>query len=107
MAMTNYEGTERRRTAWHLDRKVPIAFLFLLILEAGAFVWWAAELNSLARANAKTNQEQAARLDAFESRERDNGKLVERIVRVETIMESVLRTVNKIDDSMQYSKRNR
>jgi len=107
MAMTNYEGTERRRTAWHLDRKVPIAFLFLLIIEAGAFVWWAAELNSLARENSRTNIEQASRMDAFEARERDNGKLVERIVRVETIMENVLHTVNKIDDSIQYQKRNR
>ena len=39
-AFTNYEHS------WHLDRKVPIAFLIALIIQTGALVWWAATTES-------------------------------------------------------------
>lgn len=104
--MTNYEGTERRTQAWHLDKKVPIVIMLMLIGQGGMFIWWASELNGIVKDNMKVNIEQGKRMDAFEQRERDNVKLSERVVRVETIVENILHTVNRIDESIPERKRN-
>lgn len=34
-----YEGS------WHLDRKVPIAMILTIVMQTGAFVWFAARLD--------------------------------------------------------------
>jgi hypothetical protein len=39
--------------AWHLDKKVPIALIFAILLQTGGIVWWGASaserLNTLER----------------------------------------------------------
>ena len=100
-----YEGDERRRQAWHLDKKVPIALFATLFIQTCAIVWWASEINSATREQAKAHLETVRRISEIESREREGNKLVERVVRVETIMENVLHTVNKIDDALTERKR--
>lgn len=96
----NYEGQERRRQAWHLDKKVPIALFVMLFIQTGAVVWWAAEINSATRENAKALLAMSQRVSEVEGRERDGTKIVERVVRVETIVENVQRTVNRIDNAL-------
>ena len=96
--MKDYEGTERRRTAWHLDRRVTLAFIFTLFMQTGAIGWWASELSHANRENTKNIIEMTKRLGDIETRERDNGKIIERVVRVEAILENVQRTVIRIDE---------
>ena len=103
--MPNYEGEERRVKAWHLDRRVPIAIFIVLFGNLLSGVWYASEVNSAVRKNAADNATTARLVVDIQQRERDNGKLVERVVRVETIMENVLHTVNKIDEAIVNDRR--
>lgn len=32
--------------AWHLDKRVPVAIIFSLILQSAAIVWWASGVTS-------------------------------------------------------------
>lgn len=100
-----YEGEERRRQAWHLDKKVPIALFAMLFLQTVAVVWWAAAIDGATRENAKALLAMIQRVSEAESRERDGTKLVERVVRVETILENVQHTVNRIDNALDERHR--
>lgn len=107
MSELEYSGKERRRQAWHLDKRIPIIFFLTLIMEASAFIWWAAEINILSKRNSDELLAQSKRMDAFEQRERDSSKLTERIVRVETMVEGMVRVVNRIDDSLEKRRQQR
>lgn len=96
----DYNGAERRRQAWHLDRRVPLAIFIVLLGQMLSGVWYASEINSAVKKNAQDTAALSSVVMEMQQRERENGKLVERVVRVETIMENVLHTVNKIDDSL-------
>ena len=100
-----YEGDERRRQAWHLDRRVPIAILIVLLGQMLTGVWYASEMNSAVKKNTEDTATLTQTITEIQQRERESGKLVERVVRVETIMENVLHTVNKIDDALTERKR--
>lgn len=103
----DYHGDERRRQAWHLDKRVPIAIFFLLAGQGLALVYWAGKLSKTVEQTAQQNVELAKRVAEIEERERLNGKLVERLVRVETLMENVYSIVYRIDrkDRADNSKR--
>lgn len=32
--------------AWHLDKRVPLAFILALLIQTGGFVWYASKLDS-------------------------------------------------------------
>ena len=96
---------DEKTREWHLDKKVPITLFIALLIQGAAFVWWAAELNGLVRQSVEINAEQNKRIEAMEQRERDNGKMIERVVRVETMIEEVKRTVNRIDDNLDSQMR--
>lgn len=100
-----YEGEERRRQAWHMDRRVPIAILIVLLGQMLTGVWYASEMNSAVKKNTEDTATLTKTITEIQQREREGGKLVERVVRVETIMENVLHTVNKIDDALTERKR--
>jgi Tfp pilus assembly protein PilO len=51
------------RESWHLDKKVPIALIATLIVQAGGFVWFASKLD------ARVDQ-QASRLERLEAADR-------------------------------------
>lgn len=99
-----YEGAERRK-AWHLDKKVPLALFFLLLSQTGTAIWWASGINSVVKSNAENLTQATIRLQELESREREGGKLVERVVRVETMLENVQQTVNRISNSLEEPRR--
>lgn len=100
-----YEGDERRRQAWHLDRRVPIAIFIVLLGQILSGAWYASEMNSAVKKNSQDTAILTRTIAEIQQRERENVKLVERVVRVETIMENVLHTVNKIDDALTERKR--
>jgi cell shape-determining protein MreC len=35
-----------QKEPWHLDKKIPIAFIFALLLQTGSFIWWASAQNT-------------------------------------------------------------
>jgi hypothetical protein len=67
---------------WHLDKKVPLALILTLALQSGAFIWWAAKADN--------------RLDNLERDRPVSTSQVERIVRLEAKMDSVVDTVNEV-----------
>lgn len=62
-------------TAWHLDKKVPIAMILAIILQTGGMVWWAASAQE--------------RLNALERKAEASAPQAERLARVETKLEAV------------------
>jgi hypothetical protein len=67
---------------WHLDKRVPIALIITMILQTMAVVWWAAKAD-----NRLDNLEKAGSLGSTQA---------ERIVRLETKMDSVADAVNDL-----------
>lgn len=39
---------------WHLDKRIPVAFIFTIILQTGVGVWWAATLQTQVNANTQS-----------------------------------------------------
>jgi hypothetical protein len=105
-----YIGPERRTEAWHLSKKVPVAFLLVLIFQGVALLKWAYEKERDIDQGSILNIEQNKRIDDIEKRERDNAKLVERMVRLETLVEVTNRSISRIEDSLtnnsQYNNQN-
>ena len=100
MSKETYEGHERRRQAWHMDKKVPIALIASLFFQTVALIVWAVRLEGRVEKTELSSAEYHRRLYEIETRERDGNKLVERVVRVETMLENVQSTVNRIDNAV-------
>jgi hypothetical protein len=104
--MEEYTGPERRQAAWHLSKKVPVAFLLALIFQGVALLKWAYEKEKDIALSVATNVEQSKRIDDLEKRERDSAKLTERMVRLETLIEVTNRSVARIEDTINNSSNN-
>jgi hypothetical protein len=74
------------KNQWHLDKKVPTAFLFMLVIHTMAAIWFASRLN--------------ARVESLEAITRNNSLVLERLVRVEVQLDGVKETINRIDQSV-------
>lgn len=37
--------SDSTREPWHLDKRVPVALIFAILLQTGAGFWWAASIN--------------------------------------------------------------
>lgn len=51
---------------WHLDKKVPIAFIFAIVCQTVALVWFFASLSNGLDTNTRDLVRQEARIDAVE-----------------------------------------
>jgi hypothetical protein len=65
---------------WHLDKKVPLALIVTLLVQSGAFIWWAAKADS--------------RLDALERTSNASAPVIERVVRLETKVDAIGDSIN-------------
>ena len=74
-------------TGWHLDRRVPIAFVFVIAMQTAAGIWWAAT--------------QSARMGAIEQWIADNKSVTERLAVIETNQINIQRTVDRIDRKLE------
>lgn len=68
---------------WHIDRRIPIALVLTILIQTGGAVWWLATLNSRV-----SNLEE--KLGAVASQP-------ERLVRVETQVEALTKTMDRIE----------
>lgn len=60
---------------WQIDRKVPLALVFMLLFQTGGAFWWASSLNS--------------RVSTLEDRMTASAPQADRLTRVETKLEAV------------------
>lgn len=68
-------------TPWHLDRKVPMAIIFALLTQAGAFIWWASTMQA-SQDNLRSNDTRIeTRLSKIED---DRPLLLQRLTAIET-----------------------
>ncbi|CAB4171512.1 hypothetical protein UFOVP1349_36 [uncultured Caudovirales phage] len=67
---------------WHLDKKVPLALIVTLVLQSGTFIWWAAKADN--------------RLDNLERISAISSPQIERIVKIETKMDSIVDNLNDV-----------
>lgn len=89
----------RRRdpdSAWHLDKKIPVAIIIALLAQTAGAIWWASA----------TNQ----RLTVLEEKQatstRDTPVQSERLTRVETKVETIQRDVTEIKSDIKGLVRN-
>ena len=71
---------------WHLDKKVPIALILMLLVQCGTFIWWASGLSE--RVNVLERDRAAATVSAPVQ--------ADRLTRVESKVETVQRDVTEI-----------
>lgn len=60
---------EYQQEQWHLDKKVPIALIFAILIQTAGAFWWAATITS--------------RVDNLESKVDITADLKERVIRLE------------------------
>lgn len=63
-------------SGWSIDRKVPLALVFMLLFQTGGAFWWASSLNS--------------RVSILEDRMTASAPQADRLTRVEVKLESAL-----------------
>lgn len=84
------EGLKYERS-WHLDRKVPIAMILTIVMQTGAFVWFAARLDQ--RVEALERSEARATISAPVH--------ADRLTRVEVKLEGVQEGITEIKRLIQ------
>ena len=91
-----YEGTERRSHSepWHLDRKVTLAMILAILIQAGAGVFAAGQILR----DVDDSKQGLAKLQAEQNK---MAILSERVVRVETLVEGVKSTVDRIEQKIE------
>jgi uncharacterized coiled-coil protein SlyX len=52
---------------WHMSKSVPISFIFAIVMQTVALVWFVSSLNSSVEANAKELVRHETRINSLES----------------------------------------
>jgi hypothetical protein len=84
-AVSRRSSSEDR--AWHLDRRIPIAFIAAICLQTGGMIWFASALN-----------ERVSNLEKLTSASPAQDT---RLTRVEVRMEQVQKDVSEIKDDVK------
>lgn len=69
-------------TSWHLDKRIPIALIVLILLQSGTAVWFASAISS--------------RVDQLERAQVASAPQTERLIRVETKVDAMHDDINEI-----------
>jgi len=93
------QGSPERRN-WHLERRITVSVIIGLVIvffglvgNAISFTWYASKLDSTVNSILEVNDKQDIRLDAFETREREQAKLSERLAGLEAKVENTNRMI--------------
>lgn len=68
---------------WHFDRRIPIALVLTILIQTAGAVWWLSSLNS--------------RVTSLEEKIGSVASQPERLVRVETQVEQLTKTMDRIE----------
>jgi uncharacterized coiled-coil protein SlyX len=78
---------------WHMSKSVPISFIFAIVMQTVALVWFVSSLNSSVEANAKELVRHETRLSSLESVVQTQavtlGRLDENIKAIRTAVEKM------------------
>ena len=95
-------------TRWHLDKRVPIALVVLIIAQTAGAIWWASAINGSILAlekrvdlNDETNRRQYDRINA----DREAGHhTAKQLARVEGLLHSIDRQVTGLVTHIMQGK---
>jgi len=100
--MTEYD------TRWHLDKRVPIALVVLIVSQTAGAIWWASAVNGSIAAlenrvdfNDETNRRQYDRMNADREAGRQTAK---QLARVEGLLQSIDRQVTGLVSHIMQGK---
>jgi cell division protein FtsB len=102
---TRWTGPERRtnwpappENSWHLDKRIPIAFLLAILMQTATAVWWAADqAGSMHRVRADVLLLQAERREEA----RANAMLRETLATLKETAIQQQRTLERIERQME------
>lgn len=81
------------KTPWHLDRKVPMAIIIALAVQAGSFIWWASGVENRALTQGKDMESAEIRIEKLEDSKSD---LLQRLTAVETQLANQTKLLDQI-----------
>ena len=76
---------------WHLDKRIPVALIMALLIQAGAGLWWAASIN--------------ARVDVLERALITGAQDHESIIRMEATLGTIRDQLSDINDNGRQQQR--
>lgn len=85
--MTDEEKRQEYESHWHIDKKVPLAFILTIVMQTAAFIWFGARLDQRVET---LERESAARLPQ-----------ADRLTRVEVKLEGVQEGIVEIKRLIQ------
>jgi len=85
--MAKNKGFMYTANDWHLDKRVPVAFLLVLLAHTMAAIWYASALNS--------------RVGALEVNRQNAITAYERLIRLETKFEVFEQSLFRIDKNLE------
>lgn len=96
--MVELSSSERRKKeAWQVDKKIPLSLIFVLLLQTGTFITWAAKLDA-------SVADHERRISMSESYDREysraNLELCQRLARVEEKVVAQMTLLQRIDETI-------
>lgn len=96
--MTDYDHDQRGASRWHLDKRVPIAFIAAILFQTFTFGWIASSFNARVESIERYIEDAKISTATAVVLERDRG---DRLVRLETMMGEIHRTMMNIERKME------
>ena len=75
-------------SGWHLDKKVPIAFILTIILQTSVFIWWAATTNARLEQMDVLNADQSVDIDMLNDSYSILASMNEKLIRIDIAVQS-------------------
>lgn len=81
---------DTKKESWHLDRRVPLALIVVILVQTAGIVWWAATLQAKSEA-------QEGRIVRLEQQNAQSTLLGERLARLEERMDGLRENTSRIE----------
>lgn len=95
--MDNNPTTQQNENTWHLSKGVPVAFIFVLVIQAGAGIWTAAQMQSDIRYNTKGMDIASENIKSLQAQSRSTDV---KLGRIEENLSNMARVLDKIDSRL-------
>ena len=83
--------------AWHLDKKVPLAFIVTILLQTAGIVWWGSSISERMNSVEREQQDQRAVVTVLRESLQTRG---ERIAALEAGQRAILDALRRIDSKL-------
>ena len=96
------------REPWHLDKRVPIALIAVLVAQTMGWVWWAASMDARTTSHSQSIARNVIRIQrAWDKMNVDGDKVTstaERVAKMEGTLEHVSRQLDRVLDKLDKRK---